>query len=107
MFKYYAEKESDQHYLFSNEIAELLSRNYGITSENGTPATKLVEALLGDYEHMHGMPKLFYNTRHGLRRVYPFGIPLVQCASQIFDLSIGSHVLEIFGRKYKYRVKTP
>ena len=104
MYKYYAEQESKNHYLFANEIADLLNKGFGIQNEKGDLSTRMVEAYLSDYEEKYGMPKLFYNTRHGLRRVYPLGFQLVQHANKMFDLSYGLHVLNVGGRKYKYKV---
>ena len=104
MYKYYAEQESEDHYLFSNEIADLLNKRFGIQNEKGDLSTRMVEAYLSDYEEKYGMPKLFYNTRHGLRRVYPLGFQLVQHANKIFDLSYGLHVLNVGGRNFKYNV---
>ena len=104
MYKYYAEKESEEHYLFSNEIAELLNKGFGIQNEKGGLATRMIETFLNDYEETYGMPKLFYNTRHGLRRVYPLGFQLVQHANKMFDLSLGLHVLNVSGRNFKYKV---
>lgn len=104
MYKYYAEKESKEHYLFSNEIADLLNKGFGIQNEKGGLATRMVEAFLNDYEERYGMPRLFYNTRHGLRRVYPFGFELAMHANKVLDISPGLHVLYVGGRNFKYKV---
>ena len=104
MYKYYAEKESEEHYLFSNEIADLLNRGFGVQNEKGGLAIRMVEAFLNDYEERYGMPKLFYNTRHGLRRVYPFGFEFAMHANKVLDISPGLHVLYVGGKNFKYKV---
>lgn len=104
MYKYYAEHESENHYLFSSEIAELLYKIYGITNDKGSYPTKLVESYLYDFEKKCKMVKLYYNTRNGLRRVYPAGQWMVENAHKIFDVRPGRHVINIGEKKYKYRV---
>lgn len=103
-YKYYTEHEADQHYLYGNEIAQILYDYYGIVSTSGKPAVQMVAAILNQLESDLGMYKIFYETRKGLRRVYPSGQYLISNISKIFSVEEGKHFIKVNGKQYNYIV---
>lgn len=69
MHTYYVKVESPFHYMYAGELA----KEYGIYTVNGKPHAKLIAAYLDDLEKEEGVHPLYYETKHGLRRVYPHG----------------------------------
>lgn len=100
-YKYYIETECDRHYAFASEVAEYLYREAGIASPNqGAPVT-LTRAMLA-WLHTDD-PKIFYNTKKGLRRVYPYGEKAAILLMQ--NCVVGGGTIEIDGKKYRYERK--
>lgn len=63
-YKYYIEVQSDEHYLYASELAEII----GAYTSSGKPHTKFVSYV---YHSSHKRNKVFYHTRKGLREVFP------------------------------------
>jgi len=103
VYKYYQEVEINQHYPYAKEISQWLYDNHGIQSPNGDkPATTLVNAML-NYVH-EGEPKLYYNTRYGLQRVWPYGRKAA--ALLVHHCNMPGGFVEINGKKYRYTRKS-
>ena len=62
-YKYYVEVQSDEHYLYASEIATIL----GYFTSSGKPYTRFVSYVY----HANKKNKIFYQTRKGLREVFP------------------------------------
>ena len=101
MYKYYIEFEHDEHYPYAHEVAALMFEAHGITAPDDTskPAKTLVTAALNWF---HGdEPKMFYNTRNGLKRVYPnwkevYGWLFMHCNQN-------QGTVKIDGKNYRYQ----
>lgn len=89
------------HYLFSEELALL----YGICTEAGRPHTRLVSAYLGIKEKEMGARPLYYNTRYGLKRVYPHGEAIIEQLRNALEEIIISHVTLSNGKSYNFKLK--
>lgn len=63
-YKYYVEVQSDEHYLYAFELAEII----GAYTSSGKPHTKFVSYV---YHNSHKENKVFYHTKKGLREVFP------------------------------------
>ena len=108
MFTYYKElPETSIHYLYAGEVAQVLY-NFGLATVEGKPASRLVAALLGARD---GSARLFYNTSHGLRRVYVSSLDFlqeVQDGNAFFqgaDKRSGEvYTVKIGNKNYKYRL---
>lgn len=61
-FTYLLEVESNEHMLYAKEIGEL----YGLSSQK-------IAALISSYAEKANIevPRLYFNTRNGIKRVYP------------------------------------
>ena len=108
-YKYYQEIISEEHMLFGYEAAGLALQYCGIATVDGKPATKMLEALMDDIAAELGFDaKLYYNTRNGLRRVYPAAKELIselQCGiNRHLETELGIYIVEAGGRKYRYQV---
>ena len=110
MYKYYEEIIEDKHYYYANEIAEKLTIHLGVVTKSGKIPVRMIQALLNDMDkalaESHGMAyrKLYYNTRHGLKRVYRTDI---QAISMVFYGKEPNkiHVLYAGGKSYRYMIK--
>ena len=105
LIKYYIELEDDKGYPFAAEIARGLYDKVGLTSPNyhNRPADTLVRAALDTNELRHEAPKMFYNTRSGLRRVYPHAGETVLWLIAKIEENTG--IIKIAGKKYRYARK--
>lgn len=67
--KYFIEVFSEEHMLFAKEIASL----YDIMDSKGNPNYSLVGKAINEYikENNIEYNQLFYNTKNGLRKVFP------------------------------------
>ena len=63
-YKYYIEVQSNEHYLYASELAEII----GAYTSSGKPHTKFVSYV---YHSSHKRNKVFYHTKKGLREVFP------------------------------------
>lgn len=63
-YKYYVEVQSDEHYLYASELAEII----GAYTSSGKPHTKFVSYV---YHSNKKRDKVFYHTKKGLREVFP------------------------------------
>ena len=68
MYTYYKKVESDKHYLYAKEVAEIMRQKYGVVTLSGKPATQMAAAWLDRMEEL--TPPLYYCTKNGMRRVY-------------------------------------
>ena len=99
-YKYYQEIETEEHYYYASEISWYLLEKHGISSPNGTkPASTMVNAML-NFLHA-GEPKLYYNTRNGLKRVWPQG--KTAAALLVRNCVEPGGCIEINGKKYHYK----
>lgn len=69
-YKYYTPIESDEHYLYVNEIGKLFTKATGLVAENGKPPYGRLRTALNQLEKERGEKPLYYNTRNGVKRVY-------------------------------------
>jgi hypothetical protein len=99
MFKYYVEVQRDEHYPYADEIADYLWRVHGICSPSGDkPAKVLVRDFLTWF---HGdEPCVYYNTRHGLKKVYPLAVKAIRLFLEKCEKDQG--YIDLNGKKYKY-----
>lgn len=98
MFTYYKPIVSREHYLFASELA----RAYGIYSTTGRPHALFVTALMNAYYKHTPREELYYETRHGLKRVFPDGEKVLDLMIDKFRALPGKvKNYEIEGRKYK------
>lgn len=69
LFTYYARVYSHEHMLFCKEIAEL----YNILDKSGKPSHTKVGKIIKSYisENNINYCSLYYETRNGLREVFP------------------------------------
>lgn len=63
---YFAKRISDEHYPYAKEIAYALYKQYGLQSQTGKPLTNFIRVWCSSFEK----ECLFYQTKHGLCRVY-------------------------------------
>ena len=69
-YKYFTPVESDEHYLYVNEIGKLFTKATGLVAENGKPPYGRLRTVLNQLEKERGEKPLYYNTRNGVKRVY-------------------------------------
>lgn len=69
-YKYFTPVESDEHYLYVNEIGRLFTKATGLTDENGKPPYGRLRSILDMLEKQRGEQPLYFNTRNGVKRVY-------------------------------------
>ena len=69
-YKYYTPVESDEHYLYVNEVGKLFTKATGLTDENGKPPYGRLRSVLDMLEKQRGEQPLYFNTRNGVKRVY-------------------------------------
>ena len=69
-YKYYMEVNSHEHMLNAYEIAKL----FNIKTLTGKPHNRLVARMLSEYNKKYNDPKLYYQTKTGLMRVWPSSI---------------------------------
>lgn len=72
LYKYYKETMLDEHMLYASEIAE----KFNIVDKNNIPSARVVAANIKQYISKNNLEvdKIFYSTKYGLQRVYPFHI---------------------------------
>lgn len=66
MYIYYQPVANEEHMLYASEISTL----YGIVTESGKPASRVVSHYLKKYCVLHKIMPLFYPTKNGLTQVY-------------------------------------
>lgn len=69
-YKYYMEVNSHEHMLNAYEIAKL----FNIKTLTGKPHNRLVARMLSEYNKKYEDPKLYYQTKTGLMRVWPSSV---------------------------------
>lgn len=69
-YKYFTPVESDEHFLYANEIGRLFTKATGLTDENGKPPYGRLRSVLDMLEKQRGEQPLYFNTRNGVKRVY-------------------------------------
>ena len=98
MYLYYKSVVSKEHYYFASELASL----YGIYTTTYNAHTRFVSALMNAYYKYTPREELYYETRHGLRRVYPDGEKVLNMMIEKLRALPGKvKNYEIEGRKYK------
>lgn len=72
MYTYYQKFESEEHMLFSHEIADIYNKIYRLIGTNLELTDRKVISIISKYHKKYLMQqeKFYYNTRNGLRRVY-------------------------------------
>ena len=80
-YKYYMEVNSYEHMLNAYEIAKL----YNLKTLTGKPHNRLTARLLSEYNKKYNDPKLYYQTKTGLMRVWP---------KSVYEKVIGDFVKE-------------
>ena len=99
MFTYYKPTVSREHYLFASELA----RAYGIYSTTGRPHVLFVTALMNAYYKHNPKEELYYETCHGLKRVFPDGEKaLDSIVDKLRALPGDVKNYEIEGKNYKF-----
>ena len=99
MFTYYKPIVSVEHYLFASELA----RAYGVYSTTGRPHVLFVTALMNAYYKHNPKEELYYETRHGLKRVFPDGEKVLDLMIDKFRALPGYvKSYEIEGKNYKF-----
>ena len=99
MFTYYKSVASKEHYLFAIELA----RAYGIYSTTGRPHVLFVTALMNAYYKHNSKEELYYETCHGLKRVFPDGEKVLDLMIDKFRALPGDvKNYEIEGKNYKF-----
>ena len=100
MYTYYQKVESDKHYLYAKEVAEIMRQKYGIVTLTGKSATQMAAAWL---DGMETEPPLYYCTKNGMRRVYRHWKNLLAwCSSLEYD---EVHSVVCNGKTYKFTKK--
>ncbi len=81
-YTYYMEVNSYEHMLNAYEIAKL----YNLKTLTGKPHNRLAARLLSEYNKKYNDPKLYYQTKTGLMRVWSASI-----YRPIFDKFLEEH----------------
>lgn len=69
LYTYFKPVLKSEHYLFAGEIAQ----KYGIHTRNDKIADSFVSAYLKEIANKtNGYEQLYYSTRYGMNRVYPY-----------------------------------
>lgn len=101
-YTYYVPVIREEHCLFASELAEM----FGIYTANGRPHTKLVTALLSKFEKEDGKPPLYYETKHGLRRVFCDGIKWTEQLWKYGNDQPGTlKTISLDDKTYKFRLE--
>lgn len=69
-YKYYTPIESEEHYLYVNEIGKIFTKATGLVAENGKPPYGRLRTILNQLEAERNEKPLYFNTRNGVKRVY-------------------------------------
>lgn len=71
MYTYYKEVRSEEHMLYANEIIEVFKESL---PETITPIK--IHSIIREHCANCGVedPKLYYNTRNGHKKVYPYSL---------------------------------
>lgn len=79
-YTYFVPVKSYQHFLYAKELTKLFVNKYHWKTVNGKSCNKLVSAYLQDCEHSDSRVNTptYYSTRHGLMRVYPYGLEYIE-----------------------------
>ena len=100
--EYYIKVTMNDHLLYTTEIAERLF-NAGWTSSTGKPPVSFLNAYLNKTSEELRCEEIYYNTRHGLKRVWPKAV-LKSLLSQLNNLSVTAEKQAIeFTIKYHSR----
>lgn len=101
-YKYFVEVYMRDHYPFAGEVAEYLYNTYGIKAVGkDKPASVMVTAML-NWIHSND-PRLFFQTKYGLKRVFPLADRAARILVHNCKEPGGS--IEINGKKYRYEKK--
>lgn len=68
-YTYYQEVKSEIHMLYAEEIAAVIAKEY-FPELSSDEASKETRKQLQRIEKKRNSPKIFYNTKRGLKRVY-------------------------------------
>lgn len=118
IYTYYTSKQLPEHYLYASEVADYLYHIIGLKTKNGKPCLAMISAMLNTLSKNLGDEELYYNSKKGLRRVYPcasivineFGIkysklePISSCKPGQLEKT---ETIFIDGRKYTYKFGMP
>ena len=69
-FIYYTPVFSNQHGLYISEMAAIFSEQTGWRTLSNKPPVQILSDFAREYERVHKIKQLYYETRNGLRRVY-------------------------------------
>lgn len=84
-FKYYQAVETEEHYLFSIELAQAFQQFFGWGTKNGTAPIACISAYLKKKAKDRHEAELYYETRFGLKRVYPKGTDDISNLCQLLN----------------------
>ncbi|MCY7865970.1 hypothetical protein [Bacillus atrophaeus] len=108
VYKYWMPFASTEHYLLLREITELWDLwSTTVVCDHYRPKrhAQLTTMILKKYCEMHEIPSVYYETRHGLKQVYPREV--YQAAHQWF-LEQTNHAtagkFNIDGKNYSYTI---
>ena len=108
--EYYVKVTMDDHLLYTTEIAERLF-NIGWTSSAGKSPVSFLNAYLNKISEELCCEEMYYNTRHGLKRVWPKAV-LKSLLSQLNNLSVTAEkqaiefTIKYHSRKYNSQYKS-
>lgn len=76
MHKYYLEVYGEEHMLYASEIADLYNAKFNLLNTNKELTSRKVSSLIKTYCEKNNIEiqKLFFSTKYGIKRVYPFTI---------------------------------
>lgn len=98
MYTYYQKVESDKHYLYAKEVAEIMRQKYGVVNLSGKPATQMAAAWLDCTEEL--TPPLYYCTKNGMCRVYRHWRDLLAWVSMLEYDTV--HGVVSHGKTYRF-----
>lgn len=110
-YTYYVPILSSIHALYAKELADILASNFGwVAAKSNKPAIKLVSEFAKGCEAQDDRvsASTYYETRHGLRRVFLFGTEyLKELVSHIEKYAIDSHcTVKLNGTEYHIKKKS-
>ena len=100
---YYKEVKADKDYPFAKEVTDYLFREYGLVSGTNKPAATLVRVWLNFFHE--GEDKLYYETCHGLARVYPHAKQAVIALLEELKSNGPERAIKISGKNYSYKLR--
>lgn len=106
MYIYYVKVESEEHMLFTNEIAI----QYGIYSLADMPhvwlISKAIKKVLEENRDLNLVGSIFYRTKTNMKQVYPYSIyrQAIDYINENSSLIEGNnYTININGVVYKYK----